>query len=237
MNKFKLIHDNYARVVEDVAETAHKAGRDPGEIKIVVVTKGHPAETIRALIELGAADFGENRTAEAESKIAVLSGYSGVKWHMIGHIQSRKAGPVVENFNFVHSVDRLKIAQRLNHFAGLYQKPIPVLLQFNVSGEPTKSGWPAENEKSWPDIEDSLREILQLEHLQVKGLMTMAPYGSLPELARPYFARLRRLRDFLALCFPEASFRELSMGMSADYQAAVLEGATLVRIGSAVLNT
>ena len=156
---------------------------------------------------------------------------------MIGHLQSRKAELVCEHFNYLHSLDRLKLANRLNRFAAEKGVILPVLLQFNMSGEITKSGWQAVDESRWKDLVSELSSILQLPNLSVKGLMTMAPYGSDPEEARPVFVALRRLRDYLAEQFPQATWQELSMGMSSDYKVAVQEGATLLRVGSAILGT
>jgi pyridoxal phosphate enzyme (YggS family) len=150
-------------------------------------------------------------------------------------VQSRKARIVAEYFALFQSLDSLKLAERTDHFAAEFKRVLPVLLEFNVGGEESKSGWQAADETRWKDLLDDVRAITALEHLQVRGLMTMPPLFHDPEAARPYFQRLRRLRDFLAGQFPHVEWRELSMGTSADYAIAVEEGATLVRVGQAIL--
>lgn len=221
--------------MEQIHRAAVNAGRDPHEVKLVVVTKGHPVDTIRALIEAGASHFGENRVEEAVPKRLALTSDIGVKWHMIGQVQSRKARQVCEHFNFLHSLDRIKLAQRLDRFAAEFDRKLPALLQFNVSGETTKSGWEAADESSWPALLPDVEAVLSFPNLEVRGLMTLAPYSANPEDARPAFVRLRKLRDFLVRHFPAGDWGELSMGMSADFEVGVQEGATLVRVGTAIL--
>jgi pyridoxal phosphate enzyme (YggS family) len=154
---------------------------------------------------------------------------------MIGHIQSRKARLVSENFDWIHSLDSLKLARRLDQFAAEASRRIPVLLECNVSGEGSKSGWEAWREEDWPKLLPELEAVAAYEHLEVHGLMTMAPYLADPEKARPYFNRLRRLQAFLTAQLPQANWHELSMGMSDDFEIAIQEGATIVRIGTAIL--
>ena len=154
---------------------------------------------------------------------------------MIGHVQSRKAKMVAGKFKLVHSVDRLKLADQLNKFAAEAGEKLPILLQFNVSGEQTKFGWEASNQTAWDQLLPDVEAILQREFLQVHGLMTLAPFSPNPESARQFFVRLRQLRDYFAACYPDQHWVELSMGMSGDYQVAVQEGATIVRIGTAIL--
>jgi hypothetical protein len=156
---------------------------------------------------------------------------------MIGHVQSRKARQVCEHFNLIHSLDRIKLANKLDRFAKEFQRVLPVLLQFNVSGEETKSGWAAYNEAGWSELLPEMENIIQMKNLEVRGLMTMAPFSQNPEEARPFFVKLRKLRDFLAKKFPETSWDELSMGMSGDYEVGVQEGATIVRIGTAIVES
>ncbi len=153
---------------------------------------------------------------------------------MIGHVQSRKARPVAELFDYLHSLDSLKLARRLDASCGEFGRRLPVLLECNVSGEETKFGYPAWQEDRWDALLPEINEIASLPNLELRGLMTMAPYLDNPEQARPYFSRLRRLRDFLQSRVAGASLSELSMGMSADYQVAIEEGATWVRIGTAI---
>lgn len=226
----------YTEVQERINAAARKSGRTAEDVKLVVVTKGHPAVIIGELVELGVRDIGENRVEEALLKQQIISDQPDLRWHMIGHIQSRKAHEVCGNFVLVHSVDRLKLANRLNQRAeelGIVQ---PVLLQFNVSGEESKSGWQADEPETWPRLLPDIEAVLKCTSLGVYGLMTMAPYDLDPERARPYFARLRQLRDFLAERFPEADWSQLSMGMSGDFEAGIQEGATIVRIGTAILS-
>ena len=224
----------YQAVLERIAKTAQAAGRDEKAIRLVVVTKGHPVEQIQELYQLGARLMGENRIAEAREKQAALENLSGIDWQMIGHLQSRKAADAAGRFGLIHSVDSLKLAWRLDRFAremGVIQS---VLLQFNVSGEESKFGFEASDERGWEGLFPAVEEMLSFAHVQVRGLMTMAPYSLDPETARPSFARLRRLRDALVKQFPAGGWNELSMGMSGDFETAIEEGATLLRIGTAI---
>lgn len=216
-----------------VEAAAERAGRDPAEVRIVAVSKGHPAEAIRMAYEAGLRDFGENRVEEAEPKLDALVDLADVRWHMVGHVQSRKARRVAARFDVVHSVDRLKLARRLDRFAGEQGRRLPVLLECNVSGEPTKFGFAAEARERWEEVLAQARRILDLPNLEVLGLMTMAPWSPEPEAARPFFRRLRELRDFLQERL-EVALPELSMGMTDDFEPAIEEGATMIRIGRAL---
>ena len=228
------IAERYAQVLERIHQAAQRAGRDPAGVRLVVVTKGQPMDRIQAVVAAGAEDLGENYPEEAVVKMDTLARYD-LRWHMIGHLQRRKARLVVERFDWLHSLDRVKLAHRLENLAAQVGRVLPVLLQFNVSGEATKSGWPAWDESRWEDLLPDIEAVLACPHLQVRGLMTIPPPTPDPEDARPYFQRLRRLRDFLAQRFPQAMWDELSMGMSADFEVAIEEGATFVRIGTAIL--
>jgi pyridoxal phosphate enzyme (YggS family) len=214
---------------------AKRAGRSIKDVRLVVVTKGHSLKHVQAAIDAGACDLGENYPVEGSKKILAIPKEHGVQWHMIGHVQSRKARLVCENFNMLHSLDRLKLAQRLNRIAGELECRIPVLLQFNVSGEPTKHGWMAVNDEHWDALLPELDEIISMSNLTVCGLMTMPPLSALGKKAIPFFVHLRRLRDFLSAKFPNVCWDHLSMGMSSDFEYAIQEGATLVRIGQAIL--
>jgi pyridoxal phosphate enzyme (YggS family) len=229
------ILQRYHQVSESIAETAKSASRSADDVKLVVVTKSHPVESIKVLVEGGVLDLGENRVGEAKEKIEVLESYPNLRWHMIGHIQSRKAKRVGSEFHLVHSVDRVKLASHLDQSLSERGEQLDVLLQFNVSGEQSKSGWDASDPKSWEKLFPEVEAVLLCGGLHVRGLMTIAPYSSNPEDARPSFIRLRKLRDALAARFPGQAWEELSMGMSGDYQVAVEEGATIVRIGTAIL--
>jgi hypothetical protein len=232
---------NLAQVQERIAEAALRAGRDPAAVTLVAVTKTHPAETVVAAYEAGTRDFGENRVEEGMAKIpAVRDAITGPqpKWHMVGHVQSRKAQAAAEHFDYIHSVDRLKIAQRLSHFAQEVGLALPVLLECNISGEETKfgfelAGWEQDEAKRVAFFA-AVEKILGLPGLAVHGLMTMAPFVADPETVRPVFASLRGLFDTLRERFPSGDWRHLSMGMTDDFEVAVEEGSTMVRIGRAI---
>jgi pyridoxal phosphate enzyme (YggS family) len=201
---------------------------------VVVVSKSQSLEVVRAAFAAGISRFGENYAEEAAKKITAL-GESAVEWHMIGHVQSRKADTVAANFSILHSLDSLKLSERLERFCSDLNRRFPVLLEFNVSGETSKFGFPAWDELRWPDLEPDIEKILSFPHLNVSGLMTMPPFLEDPEYSRPYFRRLRQLQEFLAKRFPQAQWKELSMGTSVDFIPAIQEGATFVRIGQAIL--
>jgi len=229
------IRERYQKVQDTIATSARKAGRTPESIRLVVVTKLQPPEVIQAAAEAGAQIFGENYADEAAEKITVLKLQSAVEWHMIGHIQSRKVPLVAQHFALVHSLDSQKLAERLNRSAVEIGRTLPVLLEFNVSGERSKHGWEAADDSIWLDLLNDINTITNLPNLKVSGLMTMPPLSTDPEAARTYFRQLRRLRDFLSRRIPKVEWSELSMGTSADFAVAVEEGATLVRIGQAIL--
>jgi len=228
------IKSNYQRTLDRIFNAAQKAGRNPNQVRLVVVTKTHPVEVVEAAVLAGAAHIGESYADEAISKIAQLAGKS-ITWHMIGHVQSRKAAAVSTNFDYLHSLDSLKLAKRLNHFCKEAGRTLPFLFECNVSGETTKTGFSAWEERRWQALLPVFDEILTLEHLKCQGLMTIAPFFDKPEETRPYFRKLRALRDFLDKQFRSVCFDELSMGMSGDFEAAIQEGATWVRIGTAIL--
>lgn len=230
-----MITENYQQVMEEVQRAAGAAGRDPASIRLVTVTKGHSPEAIREAVQAGARWLGENYVDEALSKQLELADLAGLEWHMIGHVQSRKAEPVSQSFSMLHSLDSLKLAQRLERFSAAAGRVLPVLLECNVSGEASKHGWPAWDEAAWEALLPALRQIGDLPHLQVRGLMTMAPYSDNPEHSRPFFQRLRRLAGTLQDALPGLDFAELSMGMSGDYSVAIQEGATILRIGTAIM--
>jgi len=229
------IREKYQFTLDKIAAAARKSHRDPNEIRLVVVTKSQPAEVAQAAIEAGAQILGENYPEEGVAKIQSLAGQSGVEWHMIGHVQSRKARLVADHFALLHSLDSLKLAQRLDRFAAERNHVLPVLVEFNVGGEVSKSGWNASDESQWNALLPEISSILALPNLRIQGLMTMPPLETDPQDSRRFFLRLRALRDHLASQFPQADWHELSMGTSADYTVAVEEGATLVRVGTAIV--
>jgi hypothetical protein len=197
-------------------------------IRLVAVSKTMPAEVVRDAIEAGILDLGENYIQEAKEKINALAAYP-VTWHFIGHLQSNKARYAVRLFDLIHSVDSLKLAQELNKYAKKNDKIQAILIQVNVAKEVSKSGVYVE------DTLHLLREVSRLENIAVKGLMTMPPFFNAPQKARPYFAALRELRDHIKLeAISNISMDELSMGMTGDFETAIEEGATIVRIGTAI---
>ena len=232
---FDQISENYARVCGEVGEIAARAGRKSNDVRIVVVTKGHSVEVAQAVLAAGARDLGENYPEQGLQKIQEIGSGNGVQWHMIGHVQSRKAALVVEHYSVLHSLDSLKLARRLNRFAETLERKFPVLIQANVSGEISKSGWQAASEIGIHQMLEDVAALELLPFLEIRGLMTMAPIVDQVDDARPFFARLRQLRDKLGTEFPGSEWSELSMGMSSDYPAAIQEGATMVRIGSAIV--
>lgn len=229
------IKENLSKVLNNIEKIAIASGRDPRRVKLVVVTKGHSLEKVIEVVEAGARLLGENYVEEALPKISALVGNLNLEWHMIGHVQSRKARLVVEHFHWVQSVDSFKLASRLNRFAMELNRVVPVLLECNVSGEETKFGWNAWEESKWSMLLSQLEPLMQLPHIEIRGLMTMPPFSVNPEDSRPYFQRLRRLRDYLSRHFRDVDWSELSMGMSNDYPIAIQEGATFVRIGTAIM--
>lgn len=217
------------RVHERMAEAAVRANRRPDDVKMVAVSKTHPAEIIREAIAAGVTDLGENRVQEAEAKIPEV-GRKVARWHLIGHLQSNKARRAVELFDVIHSLDSAALARRLDRACGeVGREELPVLIQIDLGQEATKSG-AAESEL--PEIIDAIR---QSQRLRLTGLMTLPPYFDDPEQARPFFRRLRELRDELRAqgVFGESG-GELSMGMTHDYEVAIEEGATMVRVGTAI---
>jgi hypothetical protein len=230
------LETNLRAVQERIAAAAHRAGRDPAEIILVAVTKTQSPSVIQMAYDLGVRHFGENRVEEAGTKVGGLPG--DITWHMIGHIQSRKAKQVVSLFELVHSVDSVKLARRLDRFAAERSGPLPVLLECNISGEESKYGFDVsrwdDDSTQWNAMVASVKEIAALPNLQPRGLMTMAPIVADPEQVRPVFSRLRQLRDELANAFPRVDWGQLSMGMTDDFQVAIEEGATMVRVGRAI---
>lgn len=197
-------------------------------IRLVAVSKTMPAEVVRDAIEAGILDLGENYIQEAKEKINTLAAYP-VTWHFIGHLQSNKAKYAVRLFDLIHSVDSLKLAQELNKYAKKNDKIQAILIQVNVAKEASKSGVYVE------DTVQLLKEISRLENIAVKGLMTMPPYFNAPQKARPFFTALREIGDQIKMeAIPNISMAELSMGMTGDFEAAIEEGATIVRIGTAI---
>lgn len=234
-DRVEKIRQNIEGVRERIDRASAVSGRDPSQVRLVVVTKAQPVEVIQAAIQAGAEILGENYPEETLPKIQALGGSGAVEWHMIGHLQSRKAPIVADHFNLLQSLDSLRLAQKLDRLMTERGRVLPVLLECNVSGEESKFGWSAWDETKWGALLPEMEQIIQLPGLAVRGLMTMPPLFDDPQLTRPYFANLKRLSDFLSQRFGEQYFQELSMGTSSDFEAAVQEGATLVRIGTAIV--
>ena len=230
----KQISENYEQILDRVASAALKSGRKPDQICVVVVTKAHSIETVKAVVDSGIENIGENYVEEAILKMNSIN-VKNIKWHMIGHIQSRKARLVSQYFQFVHSVDRIKVARKLNQALETIQTKLPILLECNVSGETTKHGFPAWDDEQWFGLEAEIEEIVELPNIRVQGLMTIPPWNPNPEESRTYFKRLVRLQNYLGREFPHATWDDLSMGMSNDFEIAIQEGATYVRIGTAIV--
>jgi pyridoxal phosphate enzyme (YggS family) len=226
---FEELRQRLAEVRRSIETSARRAGRDTSEIKLVAVSKTHPTETLRRAIEAGVTELGENRVQEADEKISEL-GREVARWHLIGHLQANKARRAVALFDLIHSLDSVSLARRLDRLceeAG--REELSVLIQVDLAGEATKSG---ASEQELPEL---IETIGACSHLRLAGLMTLPPFLDDAELVRPYFRRLRELRDELAgrEAFG-ANAGELSMGMSHDYAVAIEEGATLVRVGTAI---
>ena len=220
--------DRIKHVKERIRAAARACGRPESDIRLVTVSKTMPAEIVKKAIEIGMTDFGENYIQEAREKITTLSAYP-VTWHYIGHLQSNKAKYAVRMFDLIHSVDSLKLARELDKCARKNGKVQDVLVQVNVAREDSKSG---------VYVDETLRllkDISQLDNIAVKGLMTMPPYFNAPDRVRPFFAALRQLRDRIKDEDIAGIFmQELSMGMTGDFEVAIEEGATMVRVGTAI---
>jgi pyridoxal phosphate enzyme (YggS family) len=228
-----LIAAKLEMVRQRIDDAAQRAGRRGNEITLVAVSKTHPIDVIAAAYAAGQRDFGENRLEELWPKVqeAQQLGLSEIRWHLIGTIQSRKSADAIGPFVLIHSVDRLKLANRLHREAASVGKTIDVLLEVNVSGEESKHGFAPDG------VLAAVPELLKLTGLSVKGLMTMAPFVTDSEETRPVFRRLRELREQIVAAHPGVMWHELSMGMTNDFEVAVEEGATLVRVGSAIFGT
>ena len=225
MYKTRLI-ENLPRVREAIDKAAGRVGRSGGEVTLVAVTKAHPLEALRAAIEVGLPDLGENRVEELETKVGEL-GREAATWHMVGHIQSRKAKQVVASADLVHSVDTLKLARRLSSFALETDVRLRVLVQVNMSEEEAKSGFPQ------AQASEAIHQVTELPGLEVRGLMTMAPFVENERVLRKAFSGLRRIHEDAGKLTGYQG-RELSMGMTNDFELAVEEGSTMVRIGTAL---
>lgn len=225
------IAENVAEVRRRIAVAAARAGRDPAEVTLMAVSKTLPPERIREAYNAGLRIFGENRVQEFASKAAMLLDLHQAEWHMIGHLQSNKAASAAETFAAIDSLDSLKLAAKLNASAGKLGKKLSVLIEINVGGESAKSGLSPDAD----ELEELLTAAPRLQQLEFRGLMTVPPFMEDPGEARPYFRKLRALRNQLvAQHFPAVFMDVLSMGMSHDFEVAIEEGSTCVRVGTAI---
>ena len=225
------IPDNIARIRDRIATAAARAGRDPAGITLMAVSKTFPPETIHQAYETGIRVFGENRVQEFAGKANALTTLNEARWHMIGHLQTNKAAKAAELFDAVDSVDSLKLAEKLNDAAQGRSKTLRILLEVNVGGEAAKTGLPAASD----ELEDLLAAAPRLTSLEIRGLMTIPPFTDDPQAARPYFRKLRELRDNIAARgLPAVRLETLSMGMSHDFEVASEEGSTCVRVGTGI---
>ncbi|HEX6984358.1 MAG TPA: YggS family pyridoxal phosphate-dependent enzyme [Planctomycetaceae bacterium] len=220
------VAESYAAVRRRIAAACARSSRDVSDVRLVAVTKYAPVEAVRELVALGHRDLGESRPQQLLERAALFDG-AGVTWHLIGHLQRNKARKVLSVASLIHSADNVRLLEALDRLAGELSLRPRVLIEVNVSGEASKDGFPPDELRSaWP-------RVAGLRRLDVAGLMTMAPYSEDPEATRPYFRALRRLRDDLAAAGP-LPLPELSMGMSGDFEVAIEEGATIVRVGSSL---
>jgi len=220
------VRENLRHIKGRVEAAAHRAGLNPGNVKIIAVTKRVPVERVREVLDAGITDLGENRVQELTDKVEQLPPQT--RWHLIGHLQTNKVKSVVGRVELLHSLDRWKLALEVDRQAGEQGVIVPALIQVNVSGEKTKFGIkPSE-------LMDFLAALQELRHVKVKGLMTIAPYVDDPEEARPFFRELRLLARRGNEKLPGSGLELLSMGMTNDYEVAVEEGANLIRLGTAI---
>jgi PLP dependent protein len=227
-NSESALRKRFEAVVNRVTKRAQQAKRSPSDIRIIAVTKTHPVQTIKDALAVGMSEFGENRVQEAEEKITAI-GRDAARWHLIGHLQANKARRAVQLFDIIHSLDSISLAQRLDRLCEEEGRSLPVLIQVDLAGEQTKSGVKEAELKELANVVKGCR------HLELSGLMTLPPFIEEPEQVRPYFRRLRDLRDELdRQDYFGSNKGELSMGMTHDFEIAIDEGATMIRIGTAI---
>ena len=224
------IAENLDRVRQQIAETCRRIGRSDRDVALMAVSKTHSPEKVAEAYTAGQRLFGENRVQEFEHKLRELNALPDAVFHLIGPLQSNKTSKAAALFHAVDSVDSVRIARRLNDAAAMLGKTLPVLIEIKTSTEPSKSGVPAGS----ADLEELLEALTSMQYLHARGLMTVPPYAEDLEIVRPYFARLRELRDTMARHYPRLDLHELSMGMTHDFTVAIEEGSTCVRIGTAI---
>jgi PLP dependent protein len=231
-----LVAENIVRVREQIAAAARRAARNPEEITLMGVSKTFPVERIHEAYAAGLRVFGENRVQEFAAKADALHDLRDTEWHLIGHLQTNKAAKAAELFHAVDSVDSVRMAEKLNACAESAGKTLSVLIEINIGGEQAKSGVARNSDEQGSDeLEKILRGAPRWGNLNIHGLMTVPPYTEGPEGSRPYFRQLRQIRDSIAARnLPQISMAALSMGMSHDFEVAIEEGATCVRVGTAI---
>ena len=233
MTESRTVHDDlgerFANIKRRIQQSLHHARRSADDVTLIAITKTHPTSIIKEVIALGAADLGENRVQEAEPKIIEL-GRSKARWHLVGHLQANKARRAVKLFDVIHSLDSIELTQRLNRLCIEEEREkLPVLIQVDLGMETTKSG------VSETDLDELVAQVGKCEYLELTGLMTLPPFFDDAEHARPYFRKLASIRNKLADAGSFGNSRgELSMGMTHDFEVAIEEGATMVRIGTAI---
>lgn len=220
------IHNNLKNILEEISLAAENAGREKESVKLIAVSKTFPAEDILEAYHMGQRLFGENRVAELEGKTPVLP--PDIQWHLIGHLQSNKSGKGVENASWIHSVESEKLVRHIEKSAAALNKKINILLEVNISGEESKFGL-----RKYEDVLSCALFAMEMPHIELKGLMTMAPFDAPEKVLRGTFAGLREMRDKLETATGK-KLPELSMGMSGDFRYAIMEGATFVRVGTAI---
>lgn len=219
------ISSRYHAVQETIRRAAEKAGRSPGDIRLVVVSKTYGVDEIREAIKAGATLLGESRVQEAKEKIAVL-GRENLQWHLVGHLQKNKVKYIFDLFHMVHSVDSVELAEEIHRLGTAKNRGMEILIQVNVAGDEAKFGLSPDSAL------EAVKEISRLKNVSIRGLMTIPPFEEDPEKSREYYKSLRELRDHIVA--RGFDLPELSMGMSHDYGVAIEEGATLIRVGSAI---
>jgi PLP dependent protein len=225
------ISDNYRNLMERVKSACKKSNRPVEQVKIIAVSKYQPIEKVLAAVELGIQCFGENYPEEALPKIITIAKKTNVEWHMIGHLQSRKASIVCQHFSYMHSLDNIHLAEKLNNILKENGRKLPVLLEVNLAGESTKSGWTADQEDHWELLIPEFQKVLDYQNLIISGLMCIPPIGVEKEQSRPYYKKIRKLQGYLKQNIPDIQWKELSMGTSFDFEVAIEEQATMIRIG------
>lgn len=231
----EIIKRNFEIVEEKIFRALDKCGRKRTDLKLIVVSKGQAIEKMMAAYKYGARFFGENYPEETVKKIAELSDWADIEWHMIGHLQSRKAKIVTDSFSMLHSLDSLHTAEKLERLLTENGRVLPVLIELNISGETSKNGILYSENGEPTALYDFIEKIMEYKHLRIDGLMTMPPLLEEPNEIRPYFCRLKIILESLKKRFPSNQWNDLSMGTSLDFEVAIEEGSTMIRVGSALL--